>query len=135
MNVKEVYVTREKLADIFGIIESVLSTRPNTQVFVDNKIYEELLKNGLNYHVSPHNYMKTGHYSYNHENSFGGEKWLELTDGPMYRRGSQKIASASFIDNTKEYMQLVEFRSSKVKSYVHYLAGFKQLLLILLKTE
>lgn len=40
MKIKKAFVTRENPAEIFLIIEDTLSTRPNTQVFIDDKIYE-----------------------------------------------------------------------------------------------
>ena len=131
MKVKEVYVTRENPAEIFSIIERQLSIRPNTQVFIDYKIYEELKRNDSVYHVWQNNYLKGYHYYHNDDN-FGGEEWLTLYEEGHF---DKKIAIGSFISNSKEYMQLVNFDSSKVKDYTHYLAGFKQLLLILFKPE
>ena len=126
MKIKQAFVTRENPAEIFSIIEDVLSKRPNTQVFVDDKIYEKLRRNGSNYNVYSHNYTKGSHYHHNDDN-FGGEEWLELSEGCAFDKA---IARGSFISNCNEYMQLVEFHSSKVKKYIHYRSGFKQLLLI-----
>ena len=131
MKIKQAYVTRENPAEIFSIIEDVLSTGPNTQVFVDDKIYRELRRNGSNYNVYSHNYSKGFHYEHDEDN-FGGEEWLALTKGCYF---DKVIARGSFIRNCNEYMQLVEFNSSKVRNYTHYLTGFKQLLLILFKPE
>ena len=131
MKIKQAFVTRENPAEIFSIIEDVLSTRPNTQVFVDDKIYEELRRNGSDYNVYSHNYMKGFHYQHDDDN-FGGEEWLALSEGCYF---DKVIARGSFISNCNEYMQLVEFHSSKVKEYTHYLAGFKQLLLIHFQPE
>ena len=131
MKIKKAFVTRENPAEIFLIIEDTLSTRPNTQVFIDEKIYEELRKNGSDYNVYSYNYMKGFHYWHN-EYNFGGEEWLSLSEGCYF---DSVIARGSFISNCKEYMQLVEFHSFKVKNYTHYLAGFKQLLLIRFKPE
>lgn len=131
MKIKQAFVTRENPAEIFSIIEDVLSTRPNTQVFIDDKIYYELRKNGTNYSVYSENYQKTFHYNVDNDN-FGGEEWLALTEGYAF---DKEIARASFICNCNEYMQLVEFHSSKIKKYTHYCAGFKQLLLIKFKPE
>ena len=131
MEIKQVYVTRENPAEIFSIIEDILSTNLNTQVFVDDKIYVELSKNDSDYNVSSPNYMKGYHYYHDNEN-FGGEEWLKLSEGCA---SDKVIAIGSFIKNTKEYMQLVNFKSSKIKNYTHYMAGFQQLLLILFKPE
>lgn len=131
MKVKKVYVTRKNPAEIFSLIEQELSTKPNTQVFIDYKIYEELQKNGSDYHVYSYNYMKGYHY-YHDDDDFGGEEWLALSEGCYF---DKVIARGSFICNAKGYMQLVNFDSSKVKDYTHYWAGFHQLLLILLKPE
>ena len=133
MEVKEVYVAKENLGDIFKIMEETLASNPNTQVFIDKEIYRELNRNGSNYNVSHHNYAKGFHYYHDREDYCGGEEWLELSDGHLY--GSKGIARGSFIGNTEEYMQLVEFSSSKIENYTHFLSGFEQLLLILLKTE
>ena len=51
MKIKQAYVTRENPAEIFLLFFDVLSTGPNTQVFVDDKIYRELRRNGSNYNV------------------------------------------------------------------------------------
>ena len=131
MEIKEVFVARENPADIFSIIEEVLSTNPDTQVFIDDNIFEELRRNGSNYHVYSCNIMKGFHY-YTDEDNCGGEEWLALSEGFAF---DKCIATASFISNCKEYMQLVKFHSSKVKDYTHYLTGFKQLLLILFKPK
>ena len=131
MKIKQAFVTRENPAEIFSIIEDVLSTRPNTQVFVDDKIYEELSRNGSDYNVYSHNYTKRFHYHVDNDN-FGGEEWLALSEGCYF---DKVIARGSFISNCNEYMQLVEFHSSKVKEYIHYCSGFKQLLLIRFKPE
>lgn len=106
-------------------------TRPNTQVFIDDKIYEELERNGSDYNVYSYNYMKEYHYRHDDDN-FGGEEWLALSEGCYF---DKVIARGSFISNCNEYMQLVGFQSSKVKDYTHYLTGFKQLLLIRFKPE
>ena len=132
MKIKEAFVTRENPAEIFSIIEDVLSKKINTQVFVDDEIYDELSRNGSDYHVSSPNYMKGFHYHHDSDN-FGGEEWLALYEKDSHF--DEFIARASFIGNCKEYMQLVEFQSSKVEEYIHYLAGFKQLLLIHFKSE
>ena len=131
MKIKQAFVTRENPAEIFSIIEDVLSTRPNTQVFVDDEIYKKLMYDGSDYNVYSHNYMKGFHYQHDDDN-FGGEEWLALSEGCYF---DKVIARGSFISNCNEYMQLVEFHSSKVKEYIHYLAGFKQLLLIRFKPE
>ena len=126
MKIKQAFVTRENPAEIFSIIEDVLSKEINTQVFIDNEIYYELRRNGRNYHVYQHNCCKGFHYMHDEDN-FGGEDWLALSTGCAF---DKNIARGSFIGNSTEYMQLVEFHSSKVKDYTHYFAGFKQLLLI-----
>ena len=131
MKIKRAFVTRENPAEIFSIIEDVLSTRPNTQVFIDDKIYEELRKNGPDYNVYSYNYPKGWHY-HHHDDDFGGEEWLGLSEGCYF---DKVIARGSFINNCNEYMQLVEFQSPKVKDYTHYLTGFKQLLLIRFSTD
>lgn len=131
MEIKEALVTRENPAGIFSIIEDVLSTEFNTQVLVDDKIYEELSRHGSDYNVYYHNYMKGFHY-WHDEDDCGGEEWLVLSEGNYF---DKDIAKGSFISNCKEYMQLVNFSSSKVKGYTHYLTGFKLLLLIHFEPE
>ena len=125
MKIKQAFVTRENPAEIFSMIEEVLEANPDTQIFIENEIYKELRRNGWNYNVFSHNYMKGFHYRVDKDN-LGGEEWLALSEG-YYK---DLIARGSFISNCIEYMQLVEFHSSKVRKYTHYLAGFKQLLLI-----
>ena len=131
MKIKQAFVTRENPAEIFSIIEDVLSTQHNTQVFVDDEIYEELRRNGSKHKVYSHNYSKGFHYQHDEDN-FGGEEWLALSEGCYF---DNTIARGSFIQNCKGYMQLVNFKSSKIENYIHYLVGFKQLLFIQLKPE
>lgn len=131
MKIKQAYVTRRNPAEIFSIIENVLSVNPDTQVFIDNDIYEELRRNGVKYNVYSHNYTKCFHY-YHDDDNFGGEEWLDLSEGCYF---DKTIAAASFIANSTDCMQLVEFSSKKIEEYTHYLVGFQQLLLIHFKTK
>ena len=131
MKIKQAFVTTKNPVEIFSIIEDTLSTRPNTQIFVEDALYRELRWNGWKYEkyrVSSPNYVKGFHYYHDSEGD-GGERWLALFEG------SNLLARGSFIGNCKEYMQLVEFHSSKVEEYIHYLNGFKQLLLIRFNPE
>ena len=127
MKVKQAFVPLNKPSEVFTIIEDTLSTRPNTQIFVDNKIYERI--RGRFY--SP-NIVDGYHY------------YHDLDDGSYYTivhwyrkedRKNHQTYNISFVSNTDEYMQVVNFSSPKVQKYTHYNAGFKQLLLILVKTE
>lgn len=129
MEVKQVYVALENPGKIFSIIEDELLEQINTQIYVKNEIYLAMSKNGYNYHVFSQNYTKGYHYYHtNDENGyFGGEKWLELSEGCAF---DKEIARASFISNDNEYMQIVDFNSSKIPNYKHYLVGFQKLLLI-----
>ena len=121
MKVKQAYVTREKPEEIFSIIEDTLSSEPNTQVFVDKKIYNQLCAKIY----SPNILDTTYHYFENQV------KWFEICD-----RKSKLLSHASFVSNTEEYVQLVEFISPKFdEEYIHYFAEFRQLLLILVKPK
>ena len=124
--VKEFYILAKDPTRIFSIIEEELSKNINTQVFVDSKIFEELRKNGHKYHVHNPNYMKSWHYMHDKDN-FGGEEWLDLVEETD---SNKTIARGSFISNCKDYVQLVEFESSKIEDYTHFLAGFDNLLFI-----
>ena len=130
MKVNEVFVSRENPTELFSVIEKELSARPNTQVFVDQKVYEELRWKRSDLHVSSPNYVNGFHYHTDRENGSGGPTWLELYKPEPPYKG---IARGSFIGNCKGYMQLVEFHSQKVKEYIHYLVGFNQLLLVRFK--
>lgn len=133
IEVKEVYVTRKNPTEIFLIIESTLAEEPNTQIFIDNEIYSLLEgRHGRDYNVYPSNFMKGFHYHHDDEDNYGGEEWLALTKGSFF---DKTIARGSFISNCKGYMQLVEFHSSRINEYTHYMTGFKQLLLILFEPE
>ena len=126
MKVNEVRVERRNPAEIFSIIEYELANEPNTQVFISNEIYHELRENNIKYHIFFPNYLKGYHYFHDRDN-FGGEVWLKLTKG---NASAEEIARASFISNNTDYMQLVDFKSSKIKDYTHYLRGFEKLLII-----
>ncbi len=130
MNVSEIYLGTKDFAKIFSIIEKTLTEEPNTQIFVDDKIYNELHKNGLNYKVYHHNYSQKGNYGEFDGCSFTLEEWLSLHEEQYF---SKKIASASFVSNCKGYKQVVRFNSKQIEGYLNFIAGFKQLLLILAK--
>ena len=121
MKVKEAFIPRDNPAKIFSIIEDFLSEELNTQVFIDEEIYQELNRNGCNYHVNSPNCSSGFHYG---DDSV---RFLELHEGNWM---SKSLALGSFVCNCQKYMQLVSFNASKVKKYTHYCVGFKQLLLI-----
>lgn len=128
MLVNEVRVERKNPAEIFSIIENELANEPNTQVFISNEIYNELRENNVKYHVFFPNYPKGFHYYHDTEDQFiGGEQWLNLTEGHAF---DNEIARASFIRNCNDYMQLVNFDSSKIDNYTHFFRGFEKLLII-----
>lgn len=142
MNVSEIYLGTKDFAKIFSIIEKTLAEEPNTQIFVDDKIYNELRQNGASYNVFQHQYELSGHYRDDGCNRtelwnslFNGysrsiEVWLSLHEGHCF---SKEIARACFNSNCKGYKQVVRFNSEQIRDYQHFIAGFKQLLLILAK--
>ena len=115
MKFKQAYVTREKLDNIFYIIEDTLSSEPNTQVFIDGKIYKWLNSRIYTPNISIHDYDS-------------GSKGFYLHD-----EKNKVFIYASFVPNAKECMQLARFCSYKVGRYRKNLARFNQLLLILAK--
>lgn len=120
MEFKQAFVSLKNPEKIFSIIEDTLSSQPDTQVFVDEKLYKQICAKLY----SPNILDSTYHY-------FEGQvEWFELHD-----RKNKILYHASFVSNTEEYVQLVEFNSPKVSEYIHYLSGFKQLLLILVKPK
>lgn len=126
MKVNEVCVERKNSAEIFSIIEYELTNEPNTQVFISDEIYHELSNNRIKHHVFFPKYLKGCHY-YHDKNDHGGEVWVKLTKG---NASAEEIARASFVSNSIDYMQLVNFKSRKIKNYTHYLRGFEKLLII-----
>ena len=126
MEIIKAFVTREKLVEVFSIIDKELSAEPNTQVYIENNIYYSLRKLGYKHNIYSYNFMKGSHYDKS-EDGFGIEEWIGLSDGCYL---DKVIAKASFVSNCSEYKQLVQFDSSKVKDYKHFLTGFKKLLLI-----
>lgn len=126
MEVKQLYVTRQNPREIFQLIENELLIQKDTQIFIDKEIYLNLAKKGYEHSVFWNNCLKGTHY-YHDDDNFGGEEWFSLTNGCAY---DTILARISFIANTSEYMQVVNFYSANVKSYTHYHFGFKQLLLI-----
>ena len=132
--VKETYVTRKNPAEIFSVIENFLSDNIDTQIFVDNEIYKELKYHGHDFNVYQANYENSSHY---HSHYHGGCKFsitdsFKLTSGCFF---DKEIAHASFVQQTKEYNQLIDFASSKIKDYAHFHVGFKQLLFIHFEAE
>lgn len=126
MKIKEEYVPIGNAEEIFSIIGNILKENINTQVFVTTDLFEELNINGHNKNVFSPNYSKTFHYYHDRDN-FGGESWLQLTEDTAF---SKTIVRASFINNCKGYMQLVQYEGNGVKDYTHYIAGLEQILFI-----
>lgn len=126
MEIIKAFVTREKLVEVFSIIDKELLKEPNTQVYIENNIYYSLRKLGYKNNIYCYNFLKGSHYACS-EDGFEKEEWIGLSDGCFL---DKVIAKASFVSNCNEYKQLVQFNSSEVKDYKHFLTGFKKLLLI-----
>lgn len=126
MKIKEEYISIGNAKEIFSIIATTLQENENTQVYLSIEIFNELERNGHKYNVFTPNYVKTFHY-YHDSDNFGGESWLQLTENYAL---SKTIARASFINNCKGYMQLVQFEGFEIKEYTHFLTGLKQILFI-----
>ena len=62
MKVKEAFIPRDNPAKIFSIIEDFLSEELDTQVFIDEEIYNELNRNSCDYHVHSPNCHGGFHY-------------------------------------------------------------------------
>ena len=69
MKVKQAYVTRENTEDIFYIIDDTLSYEPNTQVFIDGKIYKWLCSKIYTHNISVHDYDSGSKGFYLHDAS------------------------------------------------------------------
>ncbi len=122
MKIKQMYVTRKNPEKIFKLLKEELIKQPNTQVFIEEDIFQKLFF-GWEMHVYQTNCQKSFHYN----DSFDGETWLKLTKGNAH---AETVAMASFITNCEGYKQLVQFNSQGV-CYTHYCTGFEQLLLIM----
>ena len=129
MKIEERFVALDNASEIFHIIEDVLRSNPDTQVYVSKELIHEFNHNSAKHHIFSFNGLKTYHYNVDDDN-FGGEDWYGLTTGSFF---ASLICSASFITNCDGYQQLVEFKSKNVKEYIHFCSGFKQLLLIEVK--
>lgn len=119
MNVIEEAVSIKEAVKVFGIIEKVLKKQMSTQVIMANALYEELYHNGPKYNVHHSHLVKTSHYN-------EGEEWLKYSTDDLFDR------AASFIPNSTDYMQLVQFKSDKL-NYTHFKEGFKHFLIIEVK--
>ena len=126
MEVKEVYIPRKSPQNIFSIIEKQLEENIDTQVYIEDEIFQMLFYDGNQFYVSNPNYSKSFHYNHNDDYFFSGDLWLELLDTDT----NEYVARGSFISNCRGYMQLVEFKSNKIKKYTHYLVGIKEILMI-----
>lgn len=128
MQVKNAYVSRDNLAEVFSIIEDALITEPNTQVHVENALFEELKMNGNDVGVELELMPRSGHY---YSDGLSGEIIFSVNENHWY---GVKTAVISFINNSSTHMQVVLFKSTKMKNeYFHVKAGFESLLLIGLK--
>ena len=122
MKIKQMYVTRKNPEKIFKLLKEELIKQPNTQVFIEEDIFQKLFF-GWEMHVYQTHCQKSFHYN----DSFYSETWLKLTKGNAH---AETVAMASFITNCEGYKQLVQFNSQGV-CYTHYCTGFEQLLLIM----
>lgn len=121
MKIIEMKVSLEKAENIFGIIEKVLEENINTQIQVDNRIIEELRKNKAKHSIHLSKMCTTKHY--NSE----GEKWFVYNEQNSF---NDPVARASFVENSLNYQQLVQYKSEKILKYKHFMVNFEQLLLI-----
>lgn len=121
MKIIEMKVPLEKAEKIFYIIEKVLEENINTQIQIDNCIVEELRKNKAKHGIHLSKMCTTRHY--NPED----EKWFVYNEENSF---SHAIARASFIGNSLNYQQLVQYKSEKILNYKHFMVNFEQLLLI-----
>jgi len=119
MRIIEKTVSLENAEMIFEIIADVLTKNINAQVFIDDKILDEL-RSSRKHHVSNPNYEKTFYY-HHEQDGYGGEEWYD------FNQEGKKRAVCSFISNCNGYGRLVEF---KQLGYTHFMVGFKYLLLI-----
>ena len=122
MKIKQMYVTRKNPEKIFKLLKEELIKQPNTQVFIEEDIFQKLFF-GWEMHVYQTHCQKSFHYN----DSFDSETWLKLTKGNAH---AETVAMASFITNCEGYKQLVQFNSQGV-CYTNYCTVFEQLLLIM----
>ena len=125
MEFKQAFVSLNRPAEVFNVIEDTLSEQPNTQIFVANKLYDRIRGRFYNPNI-----ISGFHYYSDPRDNYTLVDWfykIDIKNNHEYH--------VSFVANTEEYMQVVNFSSPKVKNYTHYMVGFKQLLLILVKTE
>ena len=111
--------------------DAIKITSENSNELI-NIARETVSSYGYDYNVFKHNYIKCFHYDHDEDN-FGGEEWFGYHE--ECSAGGRTIARASFIGNCNGYKQLVEFKSSVVKDYIHYINGFEKLLLIYFEKE
>ena len=118
MKLIEKYLDLYDSVKIFEIIEEVLEENRNTQVFVDSDLFSELLTNGKKVNVKEtYCYNATYHYV---ENRI---KWLKYE--------KEDIRSvASFVYNSLNYLQVVEYFCKSFERYVHSCEKIEQILII-----
>ena len=110
--------------NFFNIIDEVLTLNRNTQVFINSDLYFELLKNGKNAGVKEV-YCDNATYHYA-ENKI---RWLKYFS--KNEEGKEIVINvASFVYNSFNYVQLVEFSSKKFARYVHSCEKLEQILII-----
>ena len=127
MQVKEKKVSIQQAEKIFELIIQELNITKNIQIFVEKELVKELRMNGAKHKVYSITGSKSYHY-YKDSDEMGGEIWYEYHSG-------NKVYSASFVSNCKEYFQLVEFpKLDNSTGYIHYIEGFDELLLIKVDT-
>lgn len=126
MEVIEKAVRLGEAVKVFDIIEQVLREQIDTQVFVDNDLYAELIWCGSKDHVYLENFNSPSSSHYPNDNPNCYEIWLNHTVGCA---SDTTIHKASFINNCTNYMQLVQFEAEGL-GYTHFEQDLKQFLLI-----
>ena len=119
IELKVAFVTHENFEELFSLIEKTLLENRQALIFIQNQIYLDLCEKA---HVGT--------------NDDGRCKFYITGDHILIETFSSFpiVALASFTIDCGDYKQLVDFRSSRIRYYMHDNIGFQSWLLIQYKT-
>lgn len=123
--IKEIFVKLSEIGKLHKIFETEIKKCADSQIFIDNALYDVIKKDGKMYNIYMHKFFSNTHYKDNYEKSFA---FHSNSDSLII------IAKTFFVSSCNGYMQLSQFVKKELV-YIHYLVGMKQIVIIHLDEE
>ena len=139
MEILEISLTsKDLIMQFFSTVERILKEEPDTQIFCDSIIVDEIKKRKNDkenkYYVFFKPSYSDGGYHY-YSSSFEGTSDGNETLVALYKNGGyyggERVCKVSFVRHSKSYQQIVEFDyPPNVRRYVHYEKYMNQIVFI-----